>query len=137
MGDARILYDSDCGLCRVCVALVLAWDRRARLRPVPLDSAAADTLLGAMPAAERRASWHLVTGSGEVHSAGAAFPLLLRLLPGGRPLAGLAARLPRPTERGYRWVADHRSQIGRVVPGVVRRWADARILGSSSRPSDR
>ncbi len=133
MERAVILYDSDCGMCRVCVALVLTWDRRARLHPIALDSAEASALLGSMPVAEREGSWHLVAGGGEVHSAGAAFPPLLRQLPGGRPLAAVMARLPRATERGYRWVAGHRSQIGGLLPGAVRRWADERIPGSSSR----
>lgn len=137
MGRPAILYDRDCGLCRVCVAAVLTWDRRDRLRAVPLDGAEAGSLLGSMPLDEREGSWHLVGGGGEVHSAGAAFAPLLRLLPGGRPLATLAERMPRATESGYRWVAEHRSQVGRLLPRAVRRWADARIAGSSSRGNDR
>jgi hypothetical protein len=58
------------------------------------------------------ASWHLVTADGRVHSAGAAFPPLLRLLPGGRPLAALTAAFPGPTERAYRYVARTRGPRG-------------------------
>jgi predicted DCC family thiol-disulfide oxidoreductase YuxK len=59
----------------------------------------------------KMASWHLVTKDGRVYSAGAALPPLLRLLPGGRPLAALAAAFPRLTERGYRHVARTRGPV--------------------------
>src|ERR671914_515493 len=82
VGRTLLLYDADCGFCRVCVALVLAWDRRRRLRPVALQSEEAEGLLAQMPEEERMASWHLARPDGEVQSAGAAFPPLLRELPG-------------------------------------------------------
>lgn len=100
-----ILFDGRCGFCRRCVQRLLRWDRHGRLRPVALQDPEADVLLGGMDEKRRLASWHLVTADGEVHSAGAAFPPLLRLLPGGRPLAALAAAFPGLTERGYSWVA--------------------------------
>jgi predicted DCC family thiol-disulfide oxidoreductase YuxK len=127
-----ILYDPDCGFCRVCVALLLSWDRRRTLRPVALGSEEADTVLAGMPENERMASWHLVTPDGAVRSAGTAFSPLLRLLPGGAPLAGLADRFPRPAERGYRWVADHRTLFGRPLPASLKRWAD-RVISESRR----
>jgi predicted DCC family thiol-disulfide oxidoreductase YuxK len=122
-----LLYDADCGFCRVSVALVLAWDRRRRLRPVALQSEEAGELLAPMPEQERMASWHLIQPNGTVRSAGAAFPPLLRELPGGTALAALAERFPESAERGYRLVARHRSVLGRAVPESVRRWADATI----------
>jgi hypothetical protein len=99
-----------------------------------------------MPEEKRMASWHLVepgAGSragaahppGTIYSAGAAFPPVLALLPGGRPLARLFARFPRASERGYRLVADHRSLLGRVLPAAARRWAD-RVV-SDSQPDGR
>ena len=126
MRGVPVLYDADCGFCRFCLALLLSWDRRERLRPVALGGAEADFLLGDMPLKERDQSWHVVIG-GVVHSAGDAFPPLLRLLPAGRPPAALAARFRRPTARGYRLVAGHRSQLGRLLPRSARRWADRRI----------
>jgi hypothetical protein len=75
----------------------------------------------------RMASWHLVTLDGERRSAGAAVPPLMRVLPGGRPIAALAARFPRMTERAYRWVAEHRSPLGRLVPASTLRRADRLI----------
>ena len=135
MTGVPILYDPDCSFCRVCVAVVLRWDHRDRLRPVALGTEEADALLRGMPEDERMASWHLVLPERSVHSAGAAFPELFRRLPGGRPLAALTARFPRASERGYRLVADHRSLLGRALPAAARRWADRVISGS--RPDSR
>jgi predicted DCC family thiol-disulfide oxidoreductase YuxK len=125
-----ILYDPDCGFCRVCMGVVLRWDRRGRLRPVALGGEEADALLPGMPEADRMESWHLVLPDGTVRSAGAAFSPLLRLLPGGVPLAGLSDRFPRAAERGYRWVADRRTAFGKLLPGGARRWAD-RVISES------
>jgi predicted DCC family thiol-disulfide oxidoreductase YuxK len=130
MMGAAILYDPDCGFCRVSLAVLLRWDRHGRLRPVALGSEEADSLLDGMPEEERMASWHLVTTDGKVHSAGHAFPELFRLLPGTTPLARLSARFPHASERGYRWVAEHRSLFGRPLPGVVQRWANSVIAES-------
>jgi predicted DCC family thiol-disulfide oxidoreductase YuxK len=135
MTPAPVLYDPDCGFCRVSLALLLRWDRHGRLRPVPLGSEEADALLAGMPEEQRMASWHLVEPggaerAGAVHSAGAAFPPVLELLPGGRPLARLSARFPRASERAYRLVADHRSLLGRALPHGTRRWADRVLSGS-------
>jgi predicted DCC family thiol-disulfide oxidoreductase YuxK len=124
---ATILYDRDCGFCRWSLAKLLGWDRRRALRPLAIQDPEAEALLSAMSEEERMASWHLAETGGRRHSAGAAFPPLLRLLPGGRPLAALAARAPRLTERGYRWVADHRSRLGRLISDGARRRADRRI----------
>ncbi len=60
-------------------------------------------------------SWHLVTPDGRMYSAGAAVSPLLRLLPGGRPLAAVADAFPKTTERAYRWVARHRERLGRSL----------------------
>jgi predicted DCC family thiol-disulfide oxidoreductase YuxK len=120
MTTHQILYDPDCGFCRVCVALVLSWDRDDRLRPVPGDELD---------------SWQLVLPDGTVRSAGAAFSPLLGLLPGGGGLARLADRFPDAAERGYRFVADRRSALGRPLPGSLMRWTD-RVISESER-SDR
>ena len=52
---------------------------------------------------------------GERLSGGDALPPLLRLLPGGRFPAAACSRFPRLTERGYRSVAAHPSQLSRPV----------------------
>ena len=129
MTGVPILYDPDCGFCRVLLAVVLRWDRHGRLRPVALGSEEADALLRGMPDDERMASWHLVE-AGSVHSGGSAFAPVLERLPGGRPLARLSARFPGASERAYRLVADHRSRFGRLLPAAARRWAD-RVISKS------
>lgn len=122
-----VLYDDDCGVCQTLLAALLAADRRARLRPVALGDPEAAELLAGMTQAERMASWHLLSPTGERRSAGAALAPLLRLLPAGRPAAAAAARLPWATERGYRWVAGHRAALSRLVPAAVKRRARERL----------
>ena len=146
MTATPILYDPDCGFCRVCVALVLTWDRAGRLKPVALGTGEANDLLRGMPEAEQWASWHLLdsrclpnraeddalSNHPEISSGGAAFSGLFRLLPGGGPLARFAQRFPGAADKGYRWVAERRGAVGRMVPGRVRRWADRVIQVSES-----
>jgi predicted DCC family thiol-disulfide oxidoreductase YuxK len=115
------LYDADCGLCRWTLGIVLAWDRRGRLRPVALQDPEANALLGGMDEERKMASWHLVDEAGRVHSAGAGFPALFRLLPGGAPLARLAARFPNAADRLYVAVASRRDSIG---PKLPRSWVE-------------
>jgi predicted DCC family thiol-disulfide oxidoreductase YuxK len=134
MTRVPILYDPDCGFCRVALALLLRWDTRGQLRPVALGSEEASALLSGMSEDDQMASWHLVE-AGTVRSGGAAFPPALARLPGGRPLARATERLPGASERAYRWVADHRSLLGRALPASARRWADRVISGS--RPDSR
>jgi predicted DCC family thiol-disulfide oxidoreductase YuxK len=100
---------------------VLAWDGRRRLRPVALQEPEADLLLGGMDEERKMASWHLVGEDGRVHSAGAGLPELLGLLPGGKPLAALAARFPGAADRLYFAVANRRDKIG---PKLPRRWVE-------------
>ena len=112
-----VLYDGDCGFCERLLAGLMRRDRHERLRPVVLADREADELLSDLTPAERMASWHLVSPAGERHSGGAALPPLLRLLPGGRVPAAVFAAAPRMTDRGYRWVAEHRSWLSKPRPG--------------------
>jgi predicted DCC family thiol-disulfide oxidoreductase YuxK len=75
----------------------------------------------------RMASWHLVREDGAVHSAGDAVAPLMRLLPGGLPLAALFATLPGTTERLYALVARNRGLLGRVIPRAAVARAERRI----------
>ena len=127
MAKATLLYDRDCGFCRWCLGKVLAWDRRGSVRPVAIQSAEGERLLAGMSGEARLASWHLLDGDGSVRSAGAAFPGLFRLLPGGSPLAALTSRAPEATDRAYRWVAGNRSRWGKLVTEGAKRRADERI----------
>ena len=82
-------------------------------------------LLGSVPEEHRLASWHAVEEDGTVRSAGAGFAPVLRALPGGRPLAAASERFPGAAERAYRAVATRRSRLGPLLPGAVKRRADA------------
>jgi predicted DCC family thiol-disulfide oxidoreductase YuxK len=122
-----VLYDPDCGFCRWSLAQLLALERASRLRPLALGTPAADALLADLTPEQREASWHLVSPDGRRWSAGAAGPPLARLLPGGRLPAALLERAPGATERFYRWVAEHRSSLSRLIPARAKARADARI----------
>lgn len=122
-----VLYDGDCGFCRWLLAGLLRWDRAGRLRPIALQRPEAEEFLADLAPAERMASWHLVSPTGERTSGGAAVPSLLSLLPHGRFPAAAFARLPRLTARGYRWVAEHREQLSAWVPASVKRRASERV----------
>jgi predicted DCC family thiol-disulfide oxidoreductase YuxK len=133
MSRATLIYDSDCGFCRWSLGKVLAWDRRGAVRPLALGTDEANRLLRDMPRGEQMSSWHLVDGDGAVHSAGAGFAPLFRLLPAGLPFAALTARIPDATERGYRFVSGNRSLWGKLVTDGAKRRADERIAQRSGR----
>lgn len=114
MSEAVILYDADCGFCRWAVDKVLAWDRAGKLRPTALQGPEADRLLRGLSDEEKMASWHLVI-DGNRYSGGAAAAPLLRLLPGGRPLASVAAAFPGASDHAYRFVARNRDRFGRLA----------------------
>jgi len=122
-----VVYDADCGLCKWLLSGLLRWDRATRLRPIALQRPEADNLLRELTPAERMASWHLISPAGDRRSGGAAVTPLLRLLPAGRLLAAGLARLPKLTNRGYRWVAEHRSQLSRCVPSSAKQRAAERV----------
>ncbi|MGZ4318858.1 MAG: thiol-disulfide oxidoreductase DCC family protein [Gaiellaceae bacterium] len=110
-----VLYDADCGFCKWSLDKILAWDRPGRLRAAAIQSAEGERLLAGLSPEARLGSWHLVDGDGTLHSAGAAAEPLVRLLPGGRPLAAVFRAFPGVTERAYRYVADHRDRWARLL----------------------
>jgi predicted DCC family thiol-disulfide oxidoreductase YuxK len=93
---------------------------------VAIESEEGRRLLAGKSESERLSSWHLVDERG-VHSGGAAFAPALDRLPGGRPLAALARKLPGLTDRAYRAVAGRRDKIGPRIPAAAKRRADRRI----------
>jgi predicted DCC family thiol-disulfide oxidoreductase YuxK len=133
MARATVIYDADCGFCKFSLALLLSWDRRSALEILALGSPEADRLLADLTPEQRNSSWHLVDESSRRNSAGAALAPALTLLPGGRGPAALVARIPHLTERGYRWVVDHRGLLGRLIPNAARRWAD-RVIAAHGGP---
>jgi predicted DCC family thiol-disulfide oxidoreductase YuxK len=110
-----VLYDQDCGFCRWATGKLLAWDRRGRLRSVALQSSETDQMLPGMGRDQQMAAWHLLTPNGRVRSAGRAVAPLLRLLPGGRPLAVVAESFPGTTDRLYDWISRHRERMGSLL----------------------
>jgi predicted DCC family thiol-disulfide oxidoreductase YuxK len=142
---AIVIYDDDCGFCRWTLAVLLTLDRPrfdrsggergpGALHPLLLGTAEADRLLADLSVEQRNASWHLVDPTGARFSAGAALAPAVALLPAGRRPAAVLARIPGPTERAYRWVADHRGLLGRFVPGRARRWSD-RVIAAHGGPA--
>ncbi len=129
-GGWSLLYDADCGFCRVCVAVLLVKDRHHRMRTVALQGPRAAPLLPGLDGAARMASWHLVAPDGRAWSAGAALAPALRLLPGGTPAARLAERFPRVVDHVYWFAVRHRGRLGRAIPERVETWASARIKAS-------
>lgn len=128
-----VLYDADCGFCKWLLSGLLRWDRAERLNPIALQRPEADELLGELTPAERMASWHLISPTGERRSGGAALPPLIRLLPRGRLPATAVGLFPALSERGYRWVAAHRTVLSRVVPAGSKRRAGERVRRRETR----
>jgi predicted DCC family thiol-disulfide oxidoreductase YuxK len=129
-----VLYDSDCGFCKVMLAVLLRWDRARRLTPLPIQSAVGEELLYAMTPSERLASWHLIDGGGVVRSAGAGLPVVFAALPGGAAIARVASQLPNATSRLYEWVAAHRALLARPLSARMRAWA-SRVIDERTRGS--
>ena len=112
--DHAVLYDSDCGFCKLSVRGLLRLDRDERLRPVAIQSDEGRRLLVEVPEERRLESAHLVTPGGTVLSGGDAAETLARLLPAGQVPARAFHRFPDATDRVYRWVARNRSVFGRL-----------------------
>lgn len=112
--DHAILYDEECGFCRLCVRALLRADRDGRLLPVAIQSEEGERLLTEVPAERRLRSAHLVTPGGTVLSGAAGAATLARLLPGGAVPARAFARWPQRTASVYGWFARNRSRLGRA-----------------------
>lgn len=118
-GKWIVLYDGVCGFCKWILGGLLRLDSDRRLRPVALQRPEAGDLLSELDPDLWMASFHLVSPEGELLSAGEALPALLRLVRGGRFPAAALARFPAFTGGIYRWIAEHRMGLSRLVPG---RW---------------
>jgi predicted DCC family thiol-disulfide oxidoreductase YuxK len=115
--DHLIFYDQDCGFCRRMLRIVLTLDDAAdgRLVAVELQDPRAAGELQPMDEPTRMASWHLKRPDGRVFSEGDALPELLSVIGRYGRIETLLRRYPRATNRGYRWIADHRTLFGRVT----------------------
>ena len=106
-----VLYDEGC---RFCTAAADALAVRG-LRVAPIGSPLGATWLRDLDREARYAAFHAVDAAGRRRSGGAAVPVVLDALPGGRPLAALARAAPRLTDAGYALVARHRNVLSRLV----------------------
>lgn len=106
---ATLIYDGECGFCRMSVALVRRWDREHRLALIPFQDQARVAAFGiALPALA--AALHVVLPDGRVFAGADAAPEILRLLPGKRWL-GWAFWVPGAlplARRLYAWIARRR-----------------------------
>jgi predicted DCC family thiol-disulfide oxidoreductase YuxK len=111
---------------------LLAWDRGGHLRPLAIQSAEGQALLGDLTPEQRLATAHAVDAAGRRTSGGDALAPVAAVLPGGAPLAALARRAPPLARAGYRAVAGRRSVLGRLVGDRARARADERIAQRSA-----
>ena len=129
-----MLYDADCGFCKWLLSGLLRWDRAERLNPIALQRPEADELLGELTPAERMASWHLISPTGERRSGGAALPPLIRLLPrrtaARQPPLGCSPRSANAAIDGW----PHTAQCSRGwVPAGSKRRAGERVRRRETR----
>ncbi len=96
-----------------------------------IQDAEGQTLLAGVPEDERLASSHMVGPDGDVISAGAAAVPTAAVLPGGALLARAGRRFPGVVESSYRWVAEHRTLLGKLVTEAAKRRADSVIASRS------
>ncbi|HEX6666267.1 MAG TPA: DCC1-like thiol-disulfide oxidoreductase family protein [Solirubrobacterales bacterium] len=128
-----VLYDGNCGFCKVTLAVLMRWDRAQRLDATPIQSTVGQGLLAELPAEDRLKSWHLIDDAGELHSGGPALSIVFAVLPRGGGFARVMSRFPNATARTYGWVAAHRVLLGRPLGARPRAWS-ARVI--AERESD-
>lgn len=123
-GGGVLVFDGHCGFCTRAVLAVLRFDRRGRVRALPLQGPRVLELTGLTAEQALHQAWW-ITGGGRagverIGGAGAMaaaasvvtrVPLLAAYrLPGARQVA----------DRAYRWVAGHRRLLRGVTP-----WCEA------------
>lgn len=111
-----VLYDAECGVCRLTVRAFARLDWLRHLDFTPLQR-----FEGARPddPTRRRLLWalHVRDGGGRWHRGGDAMLRIASVVPVLWPLS-VVGRLPGmsgPVERAYRLVADNRHFISRVL----------------------
>jgi len=112
--DHALLYDGDCGFCRLAAKVAMRLDDEHRLRPVAIQSEEGQRLLTELPAELRLDSFHVVTPGGHVLSGPDAAPVLTRLLRGGHVPSRAMRRFPDRTAGAYRFISRHRGALGRL-----------------------
>jgi predicted DCC family thiol-disulfide oxidoreductase YuxK len=115
-----LVFDGLCGFCTRAVYAVQRWDRRGRVRALPLQGPRVLELTGLTREEALREAWWIGADGARLRgaeamtaalAAAAGIPLLqLFRVPGVRPLA----------VRVYRWVAAHRRMLRGVRPHCMR-----------------
>ncbi len=117
-----LIYDGQCAFCRGWIRALHRWDRRGRVRCVPLQDGSAWRGVPGLTRAALEEAAHLVSPDGRVYAGAAAARPLLGLLPGGQLLAAPLA-LPgaqRAAAGVYQWVARRRHRDGCASPACRR-----------------
>ena len=122
--DHALLYDGDCGFCRLAVKATLRLDDDRRLRPVAIASEEGQRLLTEVAPERRLDAFHLVTPGGIVLTGPDAAAPLARLLRGGHVPSRAMRRFPDATAGLYGFVSRHRGTLGRL--GIRARAVDQR-----------
>ncbi len=78
---STLLFDGECGICRIFARVVSWWGRSRGIRVLPFQHHEGRRLLVGLKDKEVLRSAHLVFAGGEVLSGPAAFPALLDQLP--------------------------------------------------------
>ena len=112
--DHALLYDGECGFCRLAAKTVMRLDEDDRLRAVAIQSEEGQRLLTEVPPERRLDTMHLVTPGGHVLSGADAAAPLSRLLKGGHVPSRAMRRFPEQTARAYAFVSRHRGKLGTV-----------------------
>jgi predicted DCC family thiol-disulfide oxidoreductase YuxK len=110
-----VLYDDDCGICRLTVMALQRLDWRHRLDCVPLQDFTVAP--GGPERADLLEALHVRDASGRWYRGGAAAPRIASVVPVLVPLA-IVGRLPVMTwlvEWAYRFVANHRLAISTAL----------------------
>ena len=128
-----VFYDDDCGFCRWTLAWALVRDKQGVLQAEPIQSEAGERLLGDLDMETRVRSAHVVHDDGRRTSGGAAVRDVLAAVAGGARLARVLGVSPRATEVAYRFVAEQRRHISKLVPADQKRKADAIVAAQRPR----
>jgi len=112
--DFALLYDGDCGFCRLAARTAMRLDEDERLRAVAIQSDEGQRLLTEVPPERRLDTMHLVTPGGHVLSGADAAAPLSRLLKGGHVPSRAMRRFPDRTAGAYAFIARHRSLLGKA-----------------------
>jgi len=112
--DHALLYDGECGFCRLAAKTALRLDDDDRLRAVAIQSEEGQRLLTEVPPELRLDTFHLLTPGGQVLSGPDAAAPLARLLRGGHVPSRAMRRFPKQTAGAYRLISRRRGTLGRL-----------------------